>query len=714
MKPQDALTDQAELDSQARRAVFAELTPQGPRPLVRPSAHSVMFGPLAVLLAILPGLYGLTHWDLTPPGPWWGLRGLAVLDQRLWLDQSPMSESISGTVDYNALRNIALQPPLYAWAEAALVYLSPSRSPLATVLPSYIGGVALILFVYLQGRVWLGPGAAMLAAWLFAFHIRTLDAMQRAGPATLASAALVGSIQCYSLHIQAGQSGRIRGRILYAMGCGFCLGVSLMCVGLIGLSIIPIICLHQIALNAGESPLERPRHWSGVWRLAPGIFYGASALSVAMLIAAPWHVWMGLVHSGEFFMTLLEPSRTFGPVNRGPVGHLLEAAPVALPLAIFSAWASFKGTFDEGPAEGSPNDHLTRPRWQENAYRDEEEKSQTGLLLWTIWAFVTLGLSVYWPLGPQNTLNLSLAAPLALLSGQTLSALTRRRVSSRILIRLVPLMATGLAWWNWEGLRQSVARLQQEAWNADQLGELAPLLKGIVIIALVWVCCVLIWRWGRDSEQRSRLALGLFIVGILGLQATMGINELRFRHLISRQLLDLREAIVKRDNEAAIQHIHIVGTISPEALASLRPELLDPPPKNAIAFPPLRRNAPGIDPAGRLRFILRSALPRVPQTAHETIDTLFEAPAGQRLVIFVGPENRLSIADQSRLALEPIHPGLPKILTVFASLKSRSPGLANRPASDQPPSSIFSNNRNSRPARENLPSRLISEERKDE
>ena len=95
-----------------------------------------MFGPLAILIAILPGLYGLTHWDLTPPGPWWGLRGLAVLDEGLWVDQTPMAETIAGNIDYNTLRNIALQPPLFAWLEAVLVQISPTRAPLATVLPS--------------------------------------------------------------------------------------------------------------------------------------------------------------------------------------------------------------------------------------------------------------------------------------------------------------------------------------------------------------------------------------------------------------------------------------------------------------------------------------------------------------------------------------------------------------------------------------------------
>src|SRR6516165_9765076 len=58
------------------------------QPLIAPSPRSTMFFPLVVLVAVLPGLAALISWDLTPPGPLWGLRALAVLDG-LALDQVP-------------------------------------------------------------------------------------------------------------------------------------------------------------------------------------------------------------------------------------------------------------------------------------------------------------------------------------------------------------------------------------------------------------------------------------------------------------------------------------------------------------------------------------------------------------------------------------------------------------------------------------------------
>ena len=66
---------------------------QQARPLFRPAPRSAMVLPLVVLVAVLPGLVALNTWDLTPPGPFWGLRGLAVLDGSL-LDQTPAALEI--------------------------------------------------------------------------------------------------------------------------------------------------------------------------------------------------------------------------------------------------------------------------------------------------------------------------------------------------------------------------------------------------------------------------------------------------------------------------------------------------------------------------------------------------------------------------------------------------------------------------------------------
>ena len=82
-----------------------------------------MVFPLVVLIAVLPGMVALNAWDLTPPGPLWGLRGLAVLDG-LVLDQMPAAAEIKSVPESVAFKLVAFQPPLYAWLEAIGFWLS--------------------------------------------------------------------------------------------------------------------------------------------------------------------------------------------------------------------------------------------------------------------------------------------------------------------------------------------------------------------------------------------------------------------------------------------------------------------------------------------------------------------------------------------------------------------------------------------------------------
>ena len=92
--------------------------------------------------------------------------------------------------------------------------------------------------------------------------------------------------------------------------------------------------------------------------------------------------------------------------------------------------------------------------------------------------------------------------------------------------------------------------------------------------------------------------------------------------------------ILRRNRERPFDLVAVVG---PDASTAARP----------------RARLPG----GRLRFILRSALPHLPQLDLTSTDDLLALPEGQRLVILAGTGQRLSYAVQSRLGLEAIHPG---------------------------------------------------------
>ncbi len=168
-----------------------------PQPLIAPAPRSAMFFPLVVLIAVLPGLAALNSWDLTPPGPLWGLRALAVVDG-MAVDQVPAAITIKPSGESAALRALSFQPPLYAWLAALGMKLSTDLDPLASVLPSYMAGVLLVILVYLHGRVWRGGGMGLTAALLVGFNPNLLLRMQEATPTTLAVAGAVGALLCYA------------------------------------------------------------------------------------------------------------------------------------------------------------------------------------------------------------------------------------------------------------------------------------------------------------------------------------------------------------------------------------------------------------------------------------------------------------------------------------------------------------------------------------
>jgi hypothetical protein len=173
-----------------------------PKPLVRPAPQSAMVFPLVVLVAVLPGMAALNSWDLTPPGPMWGLRGLAVL-RGFVLDQTPAVASIKPTPEAAAFRAIVYQPPLYAWMEAIAFCLSSNRNPIGSILPSYLAGVIAVMLVYLHGRLWRGAGLSLSAAILVGFNQSLLSRMQEATPATLVLCGLLAALLAYGSHERA-------------------------------------------------------------------------------------------------------------------------------------------------------------------------------------------------------------------------------------------------------------------------------------------------------------------------------------------------------------------------------------------------------------------------------------------------------------------------------------------------------------------------------
>jgi hypothetical protein len=599
------------------------------RPLVRPAPRSAMFFPLVVLVAVLPGLYALNSWDLTPPGPWWGLRGLVVLDGRV-LDQVPAVSEITPALEARAFRTVALQPPLYAWLEAVGLALSADRDPRATVLPSYVAGALVVVLVYLHGRLWRGPGLGLIAAALVGFNRNLLVQMQQATPTTLGLAGTLTALLCYGGHLRVsgGESPRAwswGGAVSWTILGGLALGLSLMAVGLFGLACVPVVLLHQAYLRASAPPGERGRsgcRWLA-WRTNPSLSAGAAALALALALAAPWHVRMVAAHGPEVLGALLVPFDSRRPDGPGLLDRLIGLAPAMLPLGLFAA-----------------------VRMVRLALIDEtESRAIVGGVFWVMGLAVAALVPTVWTSGPRSTFGLFLLVPLSLLAASAITDLANRSVPVRTLTWLAPATAVSIAWSVSTNLRGAVGGVLHG--RADSATALGLHLALDLLVTLVLITRSLD-RWARRRDDRQRRVLGGFLAAMVAVTAGSGIREVWFRHRETDDLLMLRTMILRRNRDRPFD---LLAVVSPDSY---------------------HLKSDGPSPGGRLRFILRSALPHLPQRDLSTTDDLLSLPEGQRLVILAGTEQRLPYAVQSRLGLEAIHPGRSGILDAFATAHDSS------------------------------------------
>jgi 4-amino-4-deoxy-L-arabinose transferase-like glycosyltransferase len=597
-----------------------------------------MVFPLVVLVAILPGLVAINAWDLTPPGPLWGLRGLAILDGQTF-DQTPLAARIKPNQESAAYRVVSFQPPLYPWLEAIGFWLTTDCDPLASVLPSFLAGALSVVLVYLHGRLWRGAGLGLTAAVLVGFNQNLLLRIQEATPSTLALSGVLATLLMYGWYERVtSESTRPWAWASPAMWAGLgglALGLTLLTLGGVGLLVLPIVLLHQYYLRGSATHSLRRigiRNWLRSWRDNSALAGAVLSLAIALGVALPWFVLMTSVHGWETISTLgFPPDALLADRWSSLLPRLVDLAPVTLPLGLFGAgWAIRSALVSES-----------------------ETRESIGGSLWVIWLAVATLAPAVWPNGPRSAFELNILVPLSLLAAQMLADLVSRRVSVKVLIGLAPATAISVAWWASAALNQGVDDLMNgRADAATALG--LHLALDFVLVSIFAIRVLYRWAWRRDDRQRWIIAAFLLIV--LAVTLGDGLREVLFRHNSTHDLLALRTMILRRNRDTPFQVV-------------------------AVVSPPLRVPNAGTsglstqEPSrgGRLRFILRTALPNLYQRDLSNVDDLFRLPDCQRLVIFAGTDQHLSTADQAKLGLEAIHPGRSGILAAYATARNRLP-----------------------------------------
>ncbi|WP_165071317.1 glycosyltransferase family 39 protein [Paludisphaera rhizosphaerae] len=589
-----------------------------------------MFFPLVVLAAVLPGLAAMRSWDLSSPGPLWGLRALAVAIDGMVVDQTGACDAIKPERESAGYRSVAFQPPLYPWLAAAGMSLSGDYDPIACILPSYAAGAGIVILIYLQGRLWRGGGMGFTAALLMAFSPSLLLREQEMTPHLIAAAGALAALHAYAVRTRLAVESadpRLRSMLWSAVG-GLALGCSLLAVEAFGLIVVVVIALHQIYLrvSASADPNYRPSaraSWT-CWLRDGGAIDSALAIGVATVVAAPWHARMFMTHGWSLFAPLTLPASGWIE-SYNLATWILSLAPAAAPLAFYGAGRAIR-----------------------TALATETDSRETvGGSLWVIWAgTAALALSL-WTTGPRQALEIFLLIPLNLLAASTVADLVNRRVSVRALIGLAPAAALGLAWWSSRDLRGAFDELLS---GGASPGTTLSLHLTLDLLVLTIFLGRAIEKWASSRDDRQRQVLATFLLATLAATVGLGVREMVFRHVETSDLLMLRTMILRRNRERPFSHIAVVSPPNTKFAADVEPGSLDAP-----------------YPGGRLRFILRTALPELPQIDLSDVDELLTLPDEQRLVILHGAGSRLSYSLQSRLGLEAIHPGRSGILDAYAT-----------------------------------------------
>lgn len=634
--------------------------PDAPRTLIPRRSWSTLWYSIVALVAVLPGLHGLRFWDLVPPGPWWGLRGLAVLEGH-WFDQASLT-GLGPPAEVRAYRHVAMQPPLYAWLQAAALSLSGDREPIATVVPSYLAGVLVVILVYRHGKLWGGRRLGALAAILMGFNRHLLSQMQQASPTTLGLALALASLLAYAIALR---NPRRPMRLICCVVGGLALGLSLLSVSLFAISLVPLIALHQAATGV-ETPRRRAgRRWIGTRWLARRVLAGVAVLAslgIALALAMPWHLTMYQRHGATFVDSMLEPPISPSTLPVEFPARLLMLAPLTILLALHEAARAVRRLITTEPGDA--------------------DLQRTGGALWVAWAAVAALMPTVFPAGPRPTFLLFLLVPLNLLAARSLLNLADRAIPVRRLLWLAPGTIVVLAWAGSPGLRTSLDALARGAPLASrQLSAVAAIVIGL---AALFALVLRIDRWARRDDQRRRLTIGSFLGVVIGLTIITGVREVQFRHRETLDLLDLREAILRRHD---LRKLTVLAVLAPEAdlpvlheahgaqmvrdarrTGTQRPrEERSGDASGAVRLSSIGTRPPNALPGGRLRFVLRSALPHLAQIDLTHEDDLANLPEGQRLVVLAGSDRHLSYALQARLQLESLEPGGSGLLDAYAT-----------------------------------------------
>ena len=339
-------------------------------------------------------------------------------------------------------------------------------------------------------------------------------------------------------------------------------------------------------------PGERtgPGGWPGG---NPSLRAGAVALAIALAVAPLVPLDDRAARPRRSSPRLLSPLDVARAGRPDLLARIIRLAPATLALGLFAAARAIRQALTD----------------------ESDDRAIVGGVFWVVWLAVAALAPAFWPSG-RGPCGLFLLVPLNLLAAQAISDLAGRRVPVRTLTWIAPLTAVTVAWWVSANLREAVDDLAHgRADSATALGLHLALRPAD--------------RRRPDHPRARPLGPAPRRPPAAGPRRVPARGDGRHRRRGHPRGLvpppgDRRPADAPDDDPEAEPGaaVHLVAVVGPEAFRAARD---------------------GPAPGGRLRFILRSALPDLPQRDLATTDELLALPDGQRLIILAGNEQRLLV-----------------------------------------------------------------------
>lgn len=586
-------------------------------PLISPRSRSAMYFPLAVLVAVLPGLFAvLSCWDLDPPGPWWGIRAVSVALGN-YRDQDPGDAGISSADELQAYRRVTLQPPLYAWLSGLALRLSPTWDPLFIVTPAYLCGAAAIFLVYVLVRTSRSDGTAFLAAALASLSPAFLGQEKVASPTNVGLCCVLASAGLFEHARRRGGGGGGRGRLLSSAAAGAALGLAALSIGWFALVALATPALQRIISRAPDRSLRSAK------AKRVGVVGVLLAVTAALAVAGPWFLEAFRRHGAPLFAALAAPPDIVAPseamVQPGLLSRLAELAPAFSALACLGLFRSFARLV---------------------AWDDDLDPATEAF--WPSWFIVAALVPAVWREAPRSLVDIYLLIPSSALAASTAADLIARREPVRSLVIFAPATALAMVWAQSADLRDAVSDL-----SSGRVDHGTAL--GLHLVLDVLLCSVLLCRridhWARRSDRRRRGVLATFLLLCLGFVVFSGFREAGFRHHETRELIDLRRIVLRRHSRLPFQEVIVVNRTQGKP------------------------GAPPVGAGGRLRFMLYATLPDVPIIDLASIDSLTALDPAKPMLVVLAEDQRLAYSQQSRLRLETIHSSAPELFLALASVQ---------------------------------------------